>query len=63
MSERPLVCTTCRQTVLVTEIPDNWIDPARYVCGQCLTPVPQPELQPQPHETPAYNPAQSQIPF
>lgn len=36
---RLMTCTSCGDDVDVIEIPTPLIDPARYVCGQCLVPI------------------------
>ncbi len=35
-SSRILNCIRCRNNVRVYEIPRQFIDPTRYVCGWCL---------------------------
>jgi len=32
---RSLTCTRCDETVEVHEFPVEYLDPARYVCGDC----------------------------
>lgn len=34
--ERDLRCTSCQRWVRVMEVPRPFIDPAKYVCGDCL---------------------------
>lgn len=34
-----LTCIRCRTAVETYQIPAGWIDPARYVCGECMTVV------------------------
>jgi DNA-directed RNA polymerase subunit RPC12/RpoP len=35
---RELACTRCQEVVIVIE-PVEYIDPERYVCGNCMRPV------------------------
>jgi hypothetical protein len=62
---RRLDCTTCGQTIQVHEQPREFIDPALYVCGQCLQPtVVQPTLlDPERSEVRQYDPAIAELPF
>lgn len=61
---RRLNCTRCADTVTVTEIPRPFIDPERYVCGQCLKPANAPQIQLEPaEETRHYDPAIAEIPY
>ena len=32
---RSLACTRCEQPVEVHELPDEYLEPERYVCGDC----------------------------
>lgn len=34
--ERDLRCTECGDLVRVAELPKRFLDPATYVCGECL---------------------------
>lgn len=64
---RRLRCTRCRDHILVTEVPAGWIDPKRFVCGQCNQPAPPPAAQlelagGERREQPAYDPAMAALP-
>lgn len=64
---RVLACTTCGDDVLVYELPREWIQEELYRCGLCQRGEGHPPqlelLQGMRSEAPAYNPAQSSIPF
>jgi hypothetical protein len=67
MDGRVLICRRCREPVRVYELPGPFIDPALYVCGDCLVPV---EAEPQGRqlslareETRDYDPTMAEIPF
>jgi predicted RNA-binding Zn-ribbon protein involved in translation (DUF1610 family) len=61
---RLLRCTSCQAQVHVTETPVPFLDPERYVCGQCLVAVGQLALDgTEREETRAYDPAEASIPF
>ena len=68
---RLLKCTHCGDLVRVYEAPVRHIDPARYVCGDCLEPTQDPvdgqlELDDgtgiREHHV-RYNPTMSEIPY
>ncbi|MBA2708039.1 MAG: hypothetical protein H0U59_09570 [Gemmatimonadaceae bacterium] len=61
---RRLRCIRCTNQVTVHEAPVEHIDPARFVCGQCYSPVEAPQLQLHERvEHRAYDPAIAEIPF
>lgn len=63
---RRLWCTSCGENVRVYEEPVEFLDPATYVCGECMRPVEvdrQIEFTPDREETRSYDPAIAAIPF
>ncbi len=67
---RQLVCNDCGDVVEVFEEPVEFVDPARYVCLECLDDRHKPEqrtLELVPparrEERKSYDPAQAAIPF
>lgn len=40
---RLLDCTVCGQFVRVYEVPPRWLDETRFVCGECMTEVDEPQ--------------------
>lgn len=60
---RPITCTRCRTRITVFELPVQFIDPARYVCGWCQTDT-TPDLLDFPlQEAKRYDPAVSVMPL
>lgn len=61
---RLLACQQCGRHVSVHELPVEFIDPARFVCGPCMTPDEgQLELEEPAEETRGYDPAIADIGF
>ena len=62
---RLLECVVCGQLVRVHEIPDGWIDPGRFVCGDKRRHLELGQLSLETQlprdESPAYDPDQSGI--
>lgn len=68
MKGRRLTCTGCGWTWRVYELPGPFIDPALYVCGDCLMPMEQRDEQlglvyQEREETRDYDPTIAAIPF
>ncbi len=59
---RRLWCTKCGTNIRVHEEPREFIDPARFVCGECLQPTGQLALEER-EETHSYDPEKAAIPF
>jgi hypothetical protein len=74
---RVLLCIDCEESVEVFELPAEWLDPDRYLCGRCAQGRAeakrenadreargvQLELVGERSETPAYDPTQARIPY
>ena len=59
---RRLLCIRCGQPVRVHEEPREFLDPALFVCGECLQPTGELPLEER-EETRTYHPALARIPF
>jgi hypothetical protein len=59
---RKLDCTHCRARITVHEIPVQFLDPQRYVCGWCLTDK-TPTLTEPLVEVKRYDPTTAEVPY